>query len=243
MPSPYEDISHLLGNHPAIRLLRKDSASLILAFCRKTFREERRTEVDSRELTSLLEDFLFSLNDGGKRYPRPARDYLESWSDEGFLRQTYGRDAEEATFELTAATEQVLQWIGELDQPEFIGAESRLKQLFDQLRQLAENTTEEADARRRQLEARRAEIDAQLAALDRGELDRLNETGIRERFQLIEDTASRLRADFRAIEDNFRRLNAAARAELMRGEGSRGEVLADIFDGRDRILDTDQGRT
>lgn len=243
MSTLYDHTDYLLRNHPAIRLLRKDTAALILAFCQTTFGKQRRATYGGRELTGLLTDLLFSLNDGGQTYPRPARDYLESWTEEGFLRQTYGREAEEVTFELSAATEQALQWLAELDRPEFIGAESRLKQLFDQLRQLAENTTEEVAVRRRQLEARRAEVDAQLDALERGELARLTETGIRERFHLIEDTAVRLRGDFRAIEDNFRRLNAAARAELMREASSRGEVLADIFDSRDRILDTDQGRT
>jgi hypothetical protein len=239
----HEEIAHLLHQHPAIRLLRKDNAPLIISFLWAAFREGRRTAYGSRELTSKLTDYLFSLNDGGQQYPRPPREYLEGWTNDNFLRQYYESDAEEATFELTAAGEQALQWVAELDKPEFVGAESRLRQVFDMVRQLAENTTEDAAARRRQLEARRAEIDAQLAALDRGELDTLGNTSIRERFLLIEDTATRLRADFRAIEDNFRSLNAAAREELMNHQASRGEVLGNIFDGRDRILDSDQGRT
>jgi hypothetical protein len=239
----HENFQRLLRDHPAVRLLRKDTAPLIVTFLWSAFRDQRHAAYGSRELTTKLEDLLFALTDAGQNYTRPARDYLEAWTEDNFLRQFYEADADEATFELTAAGERVLQWVAELDKPEFVGAESRLRQVFDQLRQLAENTTEDATARRQQLETRRAEIDAQLVALDRGDFDKLGDTGIRERFLLIEDTASRLLSDFRAIEDNFRRLNAAAREELLQQHTSRGEVLEHIFDSRKRILDSDQGRT
>ena len=243
---------NLLHHHPALRLLRKESAPLVLTFLQSAFRDARRSRYGARRLTTLLEDLLFALNGGdaattpGAPYPRPARTYLERWTAEGLLRNFYDRsggEADETTFELTAAGEQALQWFAELAKPEFIGAESRLRQVYDLLRELAEGTTDDVDARRRQLEGRRADIDAQLAALDRGELPTLGGTGIRERFQLIEETAQRLLSDFRTIEDNFRRLNATARQELVRRHASRGEVLADIFDHRATILDSDQGRT
>ena len=238
-----EDVTLLLVNNPAVRLLRKDSAPLIIAFLWAAFRERRQASYGGRDLTTLLSDFLFSANEVEVRYPRPARDYLESWTADGFLRQFYEDRAEEATFELTPAGEQALQWIAELDRREFVGAESRLLQVFDQLRELAEGTTQDQERRGEQLLARRAEIDRQLQALAEGELDRLDDTRIRERFFLAEETATKLLADFRQIEDNFRRLNAAAREELIVQSTDRGTVLAEIFNGREAILDTDQGRT
>lgn len=230
--------------HPAVKLLRKDTAALIVSFLWAVFREAPRGQYGSQEVTARLEDHLFALNDGeAVRYPRPARAYLDDWTADGFLRQFYESGSDEVTFELTAAGEQALQWVGELNKPEFVGAESRLRQVFGMIRQLAESTTEDVGERRRQLEERRAEIDDQLAALERGELVGPDGTGIRERFRLIEENAGRLRSDFRTIEDNFRRLNAAAREELMDRHQSRGSALDSIFDSRERILDSDQGRT
>ena len=230
--------------HPAVKLLRKDTAALIISFLWATFRQGRRNHYGSQEITARLDDHLFALNDADESaYPRAARDYLDAWTTDGFLRQFYESGSDEVTFELTAAGEQALQWVDELNKPEFIGAESRLRQVFDMIRQLAESTTEDVDERRRQLQDRRAEIDAQLADLNRGELPGLDGTGIRERFRLIEENASRLRSDFRTIEDNFRRLNASAREELMDRHQSRGSALDSIFDSRERILDSDQGRT
>ena len=254
MHPQYEHYQNLLTTNPALRLFRKDSAALVLTFLHETFRGTagRQTQYGARELATRLDDLLFALNGGGPNTPgalhtRPARAYLDQWTTDGLLRNFYdhaaGGNRDETTFELTAAGEQALQWFAELDKPEFIGAESRLRQVYDLLRELAENTTDDVSTRRRQLEARRAEIDAQLEALDRGNLGTLDRTGIRERFQLIEDTAQRLLADFRTIEDNFRRLNATARGELIRRHDSRGEVLGTIFDHRAGILDSDQGRT
>ncbi|MEM6396063.1 MAG: DUF3375 domain-containing protein [Bacteroidota bacterium] len=235
--------SELLRRHPAVRLLRKDQAGLVVAFLYSAFRKQRKNSYGKHEITSLLTDFLFAANEEETIYPRTPVAYLESWTEDGFLRQFYGDGADEATFELTPAGEQALQWVSELESREFVGAESRLLQVFEQLRTLAEGTTIDLEERRNQLLARRAKIDEQLAALERGEIDRMDTTAIRERFQLAEINAQQLLADFRQIEDNFRRLNAQAREELVGYEAARGELLEEIFNSRSAILDTDQGKT
>ena len=226
-----------------MRLLRKDQAGLIVSFLQAAFRERGQSAYASSELTGLLSDFLFAANDGEVHYPRPARDYLQQWTDEGFLRQYYEDRSEEAAFELTPAGEQALNWVASMNQREFVGAESRLRQVFEQLRELAEATTVDKEERRRQLMERRDEIDRQLLALETDDLDRLDDTRIRERYFLIEDTATKLESDFRQIEANFRQINARAREDLIGHATGRGEALKKIFDSRDAILDTDQGRT
>lgn len=232
-----------LRRHPAIRLFRKDSAGMVVAFLHRVFREERRASYGARELVSKLTDFLFAANEPEVRYPRSAREYLEGWTEDGLLRQFYASGEDEATFELTPGGEQALQWVAEMEGRAFVGAESRLLQVFNQLKELAEGTTFDPAERREQLLARRADIDRQLEALERGELDRMDDTRIRERFHLVEDAAQRLLADFRQMEANFRALNARAREELVGYDAARGEVLAEIFSSRDKILATDQGKT
>ncbi len=237
------DVSAALQRNPAVRMLRKDQAGLIVAFLYTAFRDRRQSAYTGSELTSFLSDFLFAANDGQPLYPRPARDYLQQWTDEGFLRQYYEDRSDEATFELTPAGEQALNWVASMNQREFVGAESRLRQVFDQLRELSEATTVDKEERRRQLMERRDEIDRRLQALEEDELDRLDDTRIRERYFLIEETATKLESDFRQIEANFRQINARAREDLIGHDTGRGEALKKIFDSRDAILDTDQGRT
>lgn len=241
--SRLEDVSFVLAQNKAVKLLRKEHAPLIIAFLWSTFKVEHRQTYGSRELTTALSDFLFRVNEAEETYPKEARYYLENWTQDGFLRQYYEEQEEEATFELTPATEQALLWINELDKSEFVGAESRLLQVFGLLRELALGTTADKEARLRQLRSRREALDREIAAIENDELLRLDPTRIREQYFLVEETAGKLLADFRQIEENFRLLNGKAREEQITRQGSRGEILDDIFSAQDAILETDQGKT
>ncbi len=245
--SSIEEVSRLLEGHSAVLLLRKMHAPLIVAFLWRAFREERRQAYSSQELNTLLSDFLFAANEeakaGQQPYPRTARIYLEEWTKDGFLRQYYEAGAAEATFELTPAAEQALVWIAELDKREFVGAESRLLQLFNMLQDLTYGSSTDAQARLRQLLDQRLAIDQEILALEDGQISRLDPTRMRERLKLIEETAAKLLADFRQIEENFRQLNAKAREEQINRQHSRGQVLDEIFSAQDAIMETDQGKT
>jgi hypothetical protein len=116
-------------------------------------------------------------------------------------------------------------------------------QVVELLRELAIGTHEDRDLRIAQLEEKKREIETEIQAIRNNEDARLDATGIRERYFLLEESAGKLLSDFRQIEENFRRLNSQAREELVMRQGSRGEALDHIFDAQDAILDTDQGRT
>lgn len=241
--SKIEDINFVLSQNKAVRLLRKEHAPLIIAFLWSSFKEQHRATYPASELTTRLSDLLFSINDPEPRFPRAARYYLEVWTQEGFLRQYYEDQAVEATFELTPATERALLWITELEQTDFVGAESRLLQVFQLLRDLAMGTTQDKDLRLAQLQEEKARLEREIEALENDELQRLDPTRIREQYFLIEEAAAKLLSDFRQIEENFRLLNAQAREEQITKAASRGAILDDIFDAQDAILETDQGRT
>lgn len=241
--SRIEDVRYVLEQHKAVRLLRKQHAPLMIAFFWFSFKEARRHSYGSGEISSLLSDFLFAANEEEIQYSKAPRAYLEEWTQEGFLRQFYENDSEEATFELTPATERALLWVTELEKQTFVGAESRLLQVFQQMRELALSSSRKKEERLEQLLRQREELDKEIFAIDDGELDRLDPTRIRERFGLIEETAGKLLADFRQIEANFRQLNAKAREEQINQQGKRGAVLDEIFSARDAILETDQGKT
>jgi Protein of unknown function (DUF3375) len=86
------------------RLLRADSAPLILGFLGQVFVEESVRSISVSELTSRLDDMLYHLNErlGEGAFPRSAREYLESWAapESGWLRKYYPVGSEEAYFGL-----------------------------------------------------------------------------------------------------------------------------------------------
>jgi len=71
----------------------------------------------------------------------------------------------------------------------------------------------------------------------------MDDTRLRERFLQMSDTARGLLADFRQVEQNFRDLDRQVRETVAAWDGSKGDMLAQVFGEHDAITDTDQGRT
>ena len=182
---------------------------------------------------------------GPGSFPREASDYLEEWaSDErGWLRKYYPLDADIPHFDLTPATEKALEWISSLEERAFIGTSSRLLTIVELLRQMAEGSETDPELRIRELERRRSAIEAEIERVREGRIDLLDETALRERFLQVETTARGLLSDFRAVEQNFRILDREVREKVATWEGSKGELLAEVFGERDAISDSDQGRS
>ena len=66
---------------------------------------------------------------------------------------------------------------------------------------------------------------------------------LRERVLQAADTARALLADFRQVEQNFRELDRQVRERIATWEGSKGEILDDVFGESDVIAESDQGRS
>ena len=65
----------------------------------------------------------------------------------------------------------------------------------------------------------------------------------RDRYQQFARTARELLSDFRQVEANFRDLDRDLREQIALWEGSKGELLDDLFTNRRGITDSDQGRS
>ncbi len=103
------------------------------------------------ELVGKLEDHLAGLREvlGEDSYPRQALAYLKDWSDDrrAWLRRYYTTGSDEAHYDLTPAAEGAVHWLAGLEQPQFVGAESRLRKSM--LRNLSiEEYRAERDARK-----------------------------------------------------------------------------------------------
>lgn len=233
--------------HPAWRLLLADHAPLIVSFLDAAFIQPNVRSMAESALCSRLEDQLFALreSEGDAAFPRSARQYLDDWAhnDKGWLRKFYPLDTDEAHYDLTPAAEKAVAWLDGLTGRRFVGTESRLRTVFELLTQMLEGAETDADQRLADLEKRRAGIDAEIERVRAGDIELMDETALRERFQQLTDTARDLLSDFREVEHNFRQLDRQAREQIATWDGRKGDLLEQIFGERDAISDSDQGKT
>ncbi len=244
----HDHVHYLRRTHAAWRLLAADNAPLVIGFLHHAFIRPNLRALGEQELTAQLDDYLFHLREdqGGELYPKAAADYLNDWAadERGWLRRYYPQHSDEPHYDLMPATEQAIHWVAALDdRPQFVGAESRLRTVFELLRELVHGAETDPEARIRELERRRTDIDAEIQRLRDGELELMDPTRLRERFLQAEGTARALLADFRQVEQNFRDLDRQVRERIAVWEGARGELLETIFGEQDAIADSDQGRS
>ncbi len=243
----YDFLTSLRRNHPAWRLLAADSAPFAIGFLWRTFVEPNARTMAEQALSLQLDDYLHHLRErlGENAFPRRARDYLADWSDESraWLRRYYPPDSDEPHYDLTPAAERAIRWLASLEQRRFVGAESRLKLVFELLRQIAEGSETDPERRIDELERRRAQLDAEIEQVRAGRLSLMEPARLREWFLQAADTAHALLADFRQVEENFRNLDRQVRERVTISEGRKGDVLDEVFGERDAIADSDQGRS
>ncbi|MGB7649769.1 MAG: DUF3375 domain-containing protein [Gallionella sp.] len=245
----YDYLCQLRNNHPAWHLLTLDNAPLIAGFLHHAFIQPNKRAIRQRELVSALDDYLYDLrlSYGEKLYPRPAKDYLDTWAhpDYAFLRKYYPAQEDEAEYDLSAATEKTLAWLDSLREKQFVGTESRLLTIFELLRNLLHATESDAQARIAELNKRKTEIEEEIARLQAGDapLSLPSSTQVKERYFQIEETARQLLSDFRQVEANFRQLNQKTRERIALADKPKAELLAEIFGEQDAISASDQGRS
>jgi Protein of unknown function (DUF3375) len=244
----FDEVAWLRDNSPAWRLLRADNAPLVLSFLHQVFVAENIRSIPAAELASRLDDELYALNqrDGeAKKFPKPAKAYLDDWAapETGWLRKYYPEGTDEPHVDATPAVEKALKWVGALKEREFVGTESRLNTVIDLLRQIVFGTETNPEQRIAELLRQRQDIDEQIARIRDGQLDLLEASAVRDRYQQFSATAWELLADFREVEENFRKLDRQLREKITGWHGGKGELLDDVLGSRETIAGSDQGRS
>ncbi len=240
----HDDLESLRQRHPAWRLLRADSAAFIASTLHSVFVAGSARTVTEDALLESVDDALFGLRLADPAaYPRSAKQYVTDWADaeRGWLRKFYPAGSDTPSYDLTPSAEKALAWLDSLTQRAFVGTESRLMTLFVLLQQIVEGTQEDPEQRLAALRKRREEIDAEIDRVQRGEVQVLDDTAVRDRFQQFSATARDLLSDFREVEENFRLLDRGVREQIASWDGARGALLDDVFGEHDAITASDQG--
>jgi flagellar motility protein MotE (MotC chaperone) len=246
----FDEVLWLRDNSPAWRLLRADNAPLVLSFLHQVFVTENVRSIPAAGLASRLDDELYALNERDrpaepKRFPKPAKAYLDDWAapEAGWLRKYYPEGTDEPHVDATPAVEKALKWVGSLKEREFVGTESRLNTVIDLLRQIVFGTETDPEQRIAELLRKRQDIDDQIARIRDGQLDLLDASAVRDRYQQFSATARELLADFREVEENFRKLDRQLREKITGWHGGKGELLDEVLGSRETIAGSDQGRS
>lgn len=173
-----------------------------------------------------------------------AKQYLAVWCDNNsYLSKRYPDRGDEPVYDLTPSIAKVMEWISDLKPKAFVGTESRLLTVFNLLREIASKASDSPEKRIQELERTKEEIDQEIDTIRKGGYRPFSETQIRERFIEAEETARRLVADFRQVEQNVRDLDKEARQLFVTADAPKGAVLDNVFERRESITASDQGRS
>jgi hypothetical protein len=248
----HDDVDSLRRSSAAWRLLRADTAPLVLSFLGTLFVEDNVRAIPESELVARLDDHLWAVDGRSARasgaeprYPRAPQAYVDHWAhpDQGWLRAWYPPGSGEPHYDATPAVEQAVRWVASLRGRGFVGTESRLNTVFELLRQLAVGTQTDPAERLRELEDRRAAIDEEIAQVRAGRVAVLDAAAQRDRYQQLTQTAADLLSDFREVEANFRSLDRELRERITGWDGAKGELLEEVVRSRTAIAESDQGRS
>ncbi|HQR79119.1 MAG TPA: DUF3375 domain-containing protein [Actinomycetota bacterium] len=240
----HDSLVALRQHHPAWLLLRADNAPLVATVLHRIFVAENTRTISRTELAEALDDELHRLRQlDPAAYPKDAQAYLADWSaaERGWLRKFYPENSDVPYYDLTPAAEKALAWLASLGERSFVGTESRLMTMYSLLQQMVEGTQADPAERIRTLEQRRDAIDAEIERARAGDLEMLDDTALRDRYQQFTATARALLSDFREVEDNFRLLDRTVREKIAGWQGPRGQLLDQVLGERDAISDSDQG--
>jgi len=231
-----------LREQPLWKLLASHNAPLVLAILQKLLLGEEKT-LPASVLHEKLQQELAALKQAGEELTQTPQAYVAAWLAEGWLSRRLPPGAQEEQYELTTDAVTAIRFLQSVLQPRALATESRLATVMQQLVKLAEDTNPDPASRRAALLAERDRIDRELEQLGRGVVQTLPADRAIERARDIIALADELVADFRRVREDFEQLNRQLRTDLLNNEGSRGQVLEQLFAGMDLIGETPAGKT
>lgn len=231
-----------LREQPLWRLLAATKGPVVIALLQSLFMDTEK-ELPSSVLHERLTRDLDALRAVGEELPQTPQAYVAEWLSQGWLTRRFPAGASEEEYELSVDALTALRFVTGLLKPRTTATESRLSVVIHQLSRLAEETNTNPQSRLAALRAERDRIDRAIAEVERSGVKALAPDRAVERAREVIALAQELAADFRSVRDEFERLNRGLRQSLMENEGSRGDVLEQLFAGVDLIGESDAGRT
>jgi hypothetical protein len=250
----YEEIQLQFETARPLLLLRAKNAPFIISFFHKIFSDANVTTISNSELRSKLEGYMEELSYEVKDeeveaatlfddFSVRAAQYIDKWSNKGFLRK-YPNDDGEDLHELTPDTIKVLKWLADLERREYVGTNSRFKDIFFKLQKMIEHTNEDAEARVEELNKKKWEIENEINLIKKGKKPSVfDKTEIQEQFYELNKMARELLADFSEVEQNFEQIRKDIQRQYTEKDITKGTLLVFALDALDEIEQKPQGKS
>lgn len=250
----FEEIVQQFKTARPLLLLRARNAPFVISFLQKVFSDANITTISNGELRSKLEGYIeeLSYEEGDDEldaeslfddFALRAAQYIERWSNNGYLRKYPGDDGEDL-HELTPDTIKVLMWLEDLAPREYIGTNSRFKDIFFKLQKMVEQTNEDPESRIEELEKKKWEIENEINLIKLGKKPNVfDETEIKEQFYDLNKMARELLADFSEVELNFEQIRKDIQRKYTERDISKGTLLVFALDALDEIDQKPQGKS
>ncbi len=244
-------ISDILNNSPSVELLRLRNRDAIIIFLVNTFSNQQGA-ISAENIHTRLADYLeFRQIDNDEEneieifdtYEIKAKKYIQNWTNKGFL-TNYQDERGEIFYELSSHSSKSIDWLSSLQKEEYVGTESKFKNIFGLLKELVEFTNDDAEKRIQLLEDKKLEIEQQIQRIKIGEdVKVFEEFEIVPRFNQLNQSAKELLSDFKEVEDNFKEITKGIYQKHAEGSLTKSDILEFTFEALDQLKESQQGKS
>ncbi|AWV97167.1 DUF3375 family protein [Arcticibacterium luteifluviistationis] len=245
-----EVILSIVQESPSVELLRLRNRDLVLDFFLLAFNKDI-TNISYENLQQLLLDYISHHNTSLEENESNTIETLETkvkstireWTNKGFL-ANYKNESGDIFYELSPHTNKTINWLFSLEKKEFVGAESKFKDIFNKLKELVEFTNEDIEKRIEILEDKKLNIEQEIQQLKIGEnIKVFEEHEIIPRFQQLTFSAKELLSDFKEVEDNFKNITKDIYQKHTDENITKSDILTFTFDALDDLKESYQGKS
>lgn len=244
-------ISDILNNSPSVELLRLRNREAIIIFLINTFSNQQGA-ISAENIQTRLADYLeFRQIENDEEseievfdtYEIKAKKYIQNWTNRGFL-TNYQDERGEIFYELSSHSSKTIDWLSSLKKEEYVGTESKFKNIFSLLKEIVEFTNDDAEKRIQLLEYKKLEIEQQIQLIKIGEdVKVFEEFEIVPRFNQLNQLAKELLSDFKEVEDNFKEITKGIYQKHADGSLSKSDILEFTFEALDELKESQQGKS
>ena len=238
----YSDLSEL-REAPIWKALRADHAPAYVACLSVLFTDGAERKLTTSALHERLARLIVLLNGAGCELAETAQAYVAKWLSAGWLRREFPEGATEEIYDLSSDGNEAIRIVRRMLRPRSAATESRLTSVLRLIQDLADATNDDPQARIDRLIEERRRIDDEIEIIRTTGVKTLDPMRARERAREVIAQGEDLIADFDRVRDEFSGINQRLRRELLEGDGSKGHILASVFDGINVIKETDAGKT
>lgn len=244
-------ITQILNNSPSVSILKLQNRELIITFLLNTFSSQPGAILGDK-MHNQLSDYLDAIQIESDEeseillsdnYETKAKKFIQNWTNKGFL-TNYVDESGEVYYELSSHSSKTLDWLSSLKKEEYVGAESKFKNIFNQIKELVEFSNEDVEKRIQILENRKLEIEQQIQRIKTGEdVKVFQDFEIVPRFNQLTQSAKELLSDFKEVEDNFIEITRDIYQKHADGNLSKSSILEFTFDAIDALKNSSQGKS